>query len=272
MECRYEGLSCGRSGLTFRSVNDHCARHGKARIIIPPAEDGGDSNLSLLLSDQCPWGITILGPGGSSRVTGSVITHAPRALEVLDGMNPRAMLEGSKVPVSRFPRMAVTESVMNAVLYRDYSSDEDITVMVNDDSMEIVSPGALTWMPSERRNPSLIEVMAAYGAVLGDRSGMTTIRRCYLRTTVDPHGRSSDGRFHLILPAVTQILEQHEARKQMLIRYMSRRGGVTLSEIARLLMVSKTHSDKVIGRLEEEGVVFHMHRGVNRRFFLCKRP
>jgi ATP-dependent DNA helicase RecG len=75
--------------------------------------------------------------------------------------------------VESFPRVAVRELLMNAVMHRDYASTAPLRITWLDDRLEIQSPGGLYGEASPEnfprqtsyRNPVLAEAMKAFGYV-----------------------------------------------------------------------------------------------------------
>ena len=116
-------------GPTFEYLHGLVPRHGLDDISNVRTPDGRLSPLGDLISDQCPYGITIVGPDGATvRITGSVLSHIERAKNAISPYNPKELVDGSKSEIYRFPRIAVSEALLNAVVHRDYSRGEDIIV------------------------------------------------------------------------------------------------------------------------------------------------
>jgi len=84
--------------------------------------------------------------------------------------------------VESYPRVAVRELLMNAVMHRDYSSTSPLRITWLDDRIEIQSPGGLYGEASEAnfprqtsyRNPVIAEAMKALGYV--NRYGRGVLR------------------------------------------------------------------------------------------------
>ena len=84
--------------------------------------------------------------------------------------------------VESFPRVAVREFLMNAVMHRDYSSTAPLRMLLLDDRFEIQSPGGLYGEASPEnfptqtsyRNPVLAEALKALGYV--NRYGRGVLR------------------------------------------------------------------------------------------------
>lgn len=94
-----------------------------------------------------------------------------------------------------YPREAVREALVNALIHRDWTRSVDIEVGFYADRMEVVSPGAMqNSMTIEKmkagqrspRNPILVEVMRDYGYMEARGMGV--------RTKIIPLMRSQNGR------------------------------------------------------------------------------
>ena len=106
-------------GLTFNILRYMIPFHRLDEISGIHRDDGTHTVLALLLSDQCPYGITVTGPDGSStRVSGSVLTILNDAKEIVNSYNVKSVVDGAKSPVDRFPRPAIREAVLNAIVHR----------------------------------------------------------------------------------------------------------------------------------------------------------
>ena len=114
-------------GLTFRQLRGMVPYHRLDDISGIRDDSGGHTMLALVLSDQCPYGVTVLAPDGSEiRIGGSVLSQLDDAKEVINRFNDKSVMEGSRTPVDRFPRAAIREALLNAIVHRDYSVPDDI--------------------------------------------------------------------------------------------------------------------------------------------------
>lgn len=267
-----ENGPAGDEKLTFRYMRGIIPRHDLQEIRGVHDEYGGFSQLALLISDQCPFGITVLLPGGRvERVTGSVLSHTETAKTLVNEFNPKSMVEGSKSPVFRFPRIAITEALTNAVAHRDYSVEGDIVVNVQSDEVRIVSPGPVYRQNWGIRNPELVAVMELFRLKGFYRNGVDVIRKSYARSGFDPKLITCRDCFMVVLPAVESIRGHYNAKVDKVTAYMSKRGGVTFDEIRSLLRVSKPYTASLIKKMEGDGTLFEMRVGRMRRYFLCDK-
>ncbi|WP_230505854.1 ATP-binding protein [Janthinobacterium sp. FW305-128] len=84
--------------------------------------------------------------------------------ELLDGSS---YYEGKKLVSLRYPAEAIKEVLVNAVIHRDYSLNDDIHIRIFDNRLEISSPGVLPgYMTIENlyderfsRNPNLVRML-----------------------------------------------------------------------------------------------------------------
>ena len=106
-----------------------------------------------------------------------------------------------KVTQLKYPWEAIRETVVNALVHRDWTQSVDIEVVLYSDRMEITSPGKLPnsmtvekMLAGQRtpRNPLIVEIMRDYGYV--DARGMG------VRTKVVPLMRQMNKRELIALP------------------------------------------------------------------------
>lgn len=264
-------IMANNENLTFKFLRGLVPRHNPDEIEGMRDERGNYTQLACLLSDQCPFGITIATPDGELRVTGSVLSHVQRAKEFISKYNPKRVVEGSKSPVDRFPRVALNEAILNAVVHRDYTDLDDISITILPDSIRVISPGAAWIGPGWVRNPGLVEAFEMFRLKGYQRGGMYAISKAYSRSGYEPRMVNGKSHFLTILPAVEHVSGFYEGKVERLTRHMSECGGVTTDDVSRILRISKTYTFRVLDRMEREGVVFSMYAGSMRRFFLCNK-
>ena len=111
----------------------------------------------------------------------------------------------------RYPREAVREAVINALVHRDWTRSVDIEVVLYSDRLEVVSPGALqNTMTVEKmiagqrspRNPLIVDIMRDYGYVeargMGVRTKIIPLMRRQNKT--DPVFFATEDHLRTILP------------------------------------------------------------------------
>jgi ATP-dependent DNA helicase RecG len=148
-------------------------------------------------------------------LTGTIVTQARKALDLLKTYSSTAFDKQSPKPNAvKYPERALQEAVVNAIVHRDYESDEPTSITVFSDRLEIRSPGALPrGVDREKftsasaspawRNQSLAYVFNKLQLAQAEGQGIPTIFR-----TMAQSG-SPEPRFELGEVAVTCVLPAH---------------------------------------------------------------
>lgn len=90
-----------------------------------------------LLSNQCIYNVTVESPEKDiGRALGSVLSHMNGAKGLV---NHHQKVDGFKSLVDCFPKVAVMEVILNAVVHRNYLVKEDIGITVLEDCVTMVS-------------------------------------------------------------------------------------------------------------------------------------
>ncbi|MDF7663621.1 ATP-binding protein [Bifidobacterium sp. ESL0763] len=169
--------------------------------------EGRATNTALLLSDQCPSAIKCAVFSGDTKadlaerltISGSVLNQIDAAPLFLNRHNPE----------DAWPHAALRESLVNAVLHRDYERRGPILISVFDSSVEIVSPGGLVDGfevndllngVSEARNPWLADVFEALHLCENYGTGVQRILDAYSQSLASPQLRVGPGSVAMILP------------------------------------------------------------------------
>lgn len=93
-----------------------------------------------------------------------ILSTIAKVAELVDGAS---YYEGSKLVALKYPAEAIKEVLVNAVIHRDYSLNDDVHVRIFDNRIEISSPGKLPGyvtldnLYDERfsRNPNLVRML-----------------------------------------------------------------------------------------------------------------
>ncbi len=148
-----------KQNLTFEKADKVFKEH---KIIFEKAqkktlgligEDGTFSNLALLLSDQCPYTIKIAVFEGTLKtvfkdrceLNGSLLAQIEQAYDYIDRYNrTRAEFNGlTRIDKRDYPKEALREALLNAVVHRDYAFSSSTLISIFDDRIEFVSIGGL---------------------------------------------------------------------------------------------------------------------------------
>ncbi len=154
-------------------------------------------------------------------LTGSIISQASKALGILKTHSSTAYDKESSEPnASKYPERALQEAVINAIVHRDYESDEPSSITIFSDRVEIRSPGSLPRTVNKERfldgraspswrNQSLAYFFNKLQLAQAEGQGIPTILR-----TMKQLG-SPAPQFDLDEEALTCILPAHPRHEMM---------------------------------------------------------
>lgn len=221
----YEDVRSLEQELTFEVL---AAEFAKNKIALGEAQmktlgltdtNGLYTNLALLLSDQCPHIIKAATFGGKDQsnfqnrkeFTGSLLKQLEDAYAYLDLQNQtKATFEGLyRIDHRDYPYTAIRESLLNAIVHRDYSVSASTLVSVYTDRIEMISIGGLAGGISYEdmmlgvsycRNRKLADVFYRLGLIEAYGTGMNKIMSSYENSTAKPDIIVTSGAFKTVLP------------------------------------------------------------------------
>lgn len=180
------------------------------------------TNLATLFSDQCKYSLKLAyfltDPESGEEVfqdrlevTGSVLEQLEKGLAWLDRNNRSGATFGltQRIAHRDYPPKALRETLINAVVHRDYSLNGPTLVNVYADHLEVVSIGGLVeglhvddmlLGVSRPRNIHLADVFVKLKLVEGWGTGIRTIENKYSQNTLKPQFQVSPGAFKVVLP------------------------------------------------------------------------
>ena len=207
-------------------------------------EAGKLTNAGALLADDSPmrqsrifctrWnGLTMTNGLGEAiddiELEGSVIGQLQDAVTFIrNNSHKRWWKENDhREELPDYPERAVTETVANAIIHRDYMQmGSEIHMDMYDDRLEIYSPGGMMdgkliqqlnplTVPSKRRNPLLADFFSRLGLMERRGSGMKKIIDAYkqyehLTTYHEPEFTSNTSEFHVILWNLNYVNEEQK--------------------------------------------------------------
>ena len=188
---------------------------------------GRFTNLALILSDQCPFSIReatfgrddiFSRPHERREFSGSLFRQMKEAYEFLDFRNMLYCEIHGLYRVERrdYPKEAVREGIMNAIVHRDYSIPTFSKIALFQDRIEILSAGGLPpggdleealQGRSCPRNPGLMDIFRRLGLIESSGAGIPRIYRSYEKATRKPFFRTTKNTFLLVLPNWNHPLE-----------------------------------------------------------------
>ncbi len=259
-------------------------------------EDGTYTNLAMLLSDQCVHTIKLAVFDGSKKtvfldrreLTGSLLKQSEEAFSYIDRYNrTRSEFIGLERTDNRdYPTEALRETLLNAVVHRDYAFSGSTLISIFDDRIEFVSIGGLVrgitfddimLGVSVLRNQHLADIFYRLRLIEAYGTGMLKIRECYEDSERKPLIEATSNAFKVTLPnrnfASEKPVERNEhkdssaARKQQtVLRLLGEHESVSRKEIETALNVSQATAALVIRDMIGHGLLLRVGSGRNVRY------
>jgi len=190
------------------------------------------------------------------------------------------MIEGMRIGVPRYDRAGIREAINNALIHRDYARLGAVHVQLHDDFVLVSNPGGfvagvtvenLLVVAPRPRNPSVADAFKRVGLVEKTGRGISVIYAGQLRNGRQPpsYARSTEAGVTVTLesgPADLAFVERIINARRALERVLSVpellvlwetwvTGRVSVSEVAHLIQQDQRASQRLLQRLQQDGLV-----------------
>ena len=181
-----------------------------------------------------------------------------------------------------YPEEAIRESLLNALIHRDYGFSGSIIVNINDNKAEFISLGGL--MPglstedirigvSQPRNKKLAEVFHRLHFIECYGTGIRRIFQLYENCPSQPLIETTPGAFKITLPNMNESspeLSKKPITDQMnkVISYIKENGSATDAEIEQLLDIKHTRAYILTKQMCEQKLIESVGRGKTKNYLL----
>ena len=257
-------------------------------------ETENDTNLALLLSDQCEHTIKIAVFSDeectvfrdSREFGGSVFKQFEDTVNYLALCNKtNSVIKGVvRTDKQDYPEEAIREALLNAIVHRDYSFSGSIIINVTDYKIEFISLGGL--LPglsaddirsgiSQPRNTKLAEVFHRLRLIESYGTGIRRIFKLYASCPEQPRIEVTSNTFKIVLPnmnaapaAVPENVPTATPQMQKVLDYIKAHGQITEKEISDLLGLKKTRTFTVAKKMRELGMIKVIGRGEGKKYLL----
>ena len=252
------------------------------------------TNLGLLLSDECPYSIKCAIFNGTNKLefrdrkefTGSVLKQVNDTFEYLDLYNKtKGKIVGlERIDTKDYPEYALRESLLNAVIHRDYNFTGSILVSLFDDHFEITSLGGLVKGisiedlyngVSESRNPNLANIFYRLKYVESFGTGIGRIIESYKEYDKEPLILNTENTFKVTLYNVNyvkenniKILPTNLTQEEQIIEYLKKNSKINRLIVESLLDVSKTRANDILNKMINDNILIQTGTGKNIHYVL----
>ena len=298
----FEDLRSLEQALTFRFASETFVKHhidfGADKYYalgVTGSTQGLYTNLGLILSDQCTHTVKAAVFSDEKNTVfrdrkefaGSVFEQLEETYSYLQLCNQnRSVISGlDRVDYWDYPKEAIREALLNALIHRDYSFSGSIIINVNEHKMEFISIGGLP--PglsaddirngiSQPRNRKLAEVFHRLNFIESYGTGIRRIYALYEDCTEQPMIEVTPNSFKMILPnmnASNEVLPLTGAelstitdQMRVLLDYFTEQGEVTEQEVQELLGIKRTRAYKLTKQMVDMGLLKIVGRGANKKY------
>lgn len=260
-------------------------------------EDDMYTNVALLLSDQCPHGIKLAVFEGTDKSTfkdrqefaGPLFSQLEDVYASIDRYNrTRSEFPGLyRIDKRDYPPQALRETLLNAIVHRDYAYSASILVSIFDDRMEIVSVGGLVKGISLEdiklglsipRNPHLASIFYRLNLIEAYGAGIPKIWESYRGSGYAPTMAATANAFKVILPNMNVPLSAQEPeppyvadeREAMVLRLLSEKESITRKDVETVTEVSQPTAVTLLRKMLDKKLIFKTGKGKLVRYHLKK--
>ena len=285
--------------LTFNKADEAFRNHSisfddnNKRTLGLIRHDGLYTNLALLLSDQCPHSIKAARFQGTDKaiftdrveISGSVFQQMDEAYEYLQ-KNNRVSSEFKgleRVDHLDYPEEALRESLINAVVHREYAIPGPVLISIFDDRIEITALGGLTKElsiddimlgVSVLRNKKLGDIFYRLKLIEAYGTGIEKIMRSYDNCSEKPKIDISDNAFKITLPNqnyhknTASPKKEIDYREQTIMDLFKEKETIVRKDIQEALDVSQATAILLARDLVEKDILLKESGGKYQRYRL----
>lgn len=251
------------------------------------------TNLGLLLSDECPFTIKCAVFNGNNKLsfkdrkefTGSLVKQLEDVLNYLNIINKISgrIINYKRVDIRDYPEFALRETILNAIIHRNYNFSGSILVSVFDDRIEVTSLGGLmTGLSiddiiagvSQTRNKNLANIFYRLEYVENYGTGIGRMIDVYKEFNLKPEFITTDNSFKVILPNVNYKKEKQDisinllSQKDIIINYLKENDKIKREVVDVLFDISSARSKKILSEMVKENIIVKKGNGKNTYYIL----
>ena len=250
------------------------------------------TNLGLLLSDECPFSIKCAIFNGKNKLEfrdrrefeGSILKQVNDTFEFLELINKtKGEIVGlERIDTRDYPIFALRESLLNAIIHRDYNYTGSILISVFDDRIEITSLGGLVKGLeindiysgiSETRNSNLSNIFYRLKYVESFGTGIGRIIESYEGFSKKPEFLITENTFKTVLYNVNYKDDIEEYKNDMneeetIVDYLKSNKKINRKTIEEISNVSSTKAKNILSEMVKNNVLNVKGNGKNTYYTL----
>ena len=180
-----------------------------------------------------------------------------------------------------YPETALRESLLNAVVHREYSASGSILIKMFSDRVEFISPGGLVSGIevedimsgySACRNSELAAVFYRLQFIEAYGTGIQKIFEAYKTSLAQPKIEVTPNVFKMILPNLNTVttVDRELTPEENVLKHVHENGSINRRQAEHLLGISQTAAGNVLRMLVESGELKREGRARSVRYFAGK--
>lgn len=295
----FETLISQNQNLSFETLNSIFNRQGiklddnKLKSLNIINLNGQYTNLGLLLSDECPYSIKCAIYNGTNKLefkdrkefNGSVLKQVNDVFEYLELFNKtKGKIVGlERIDTQDYPEYALRESLLNAIIHRDYNYKGSILISLYDDHFEITSLGGIVkglslkdlyLGISESRNPNLANIFYRLKYVESFGTGIGRIIESYNDFDKKPVFVDTDNAFNVTLYNVNylenneKVLPPNLTQEEKIVEYLKKNSKINRNIVEQLLDISATRAKNILNNMCKKELIIMIGNGKNTMYVL----
>ncbi|MDR1205446.1 MAG: putative DNA binding domain-containing protein [Peptococcaceae bacterium] len=284
-----QSLTFDSCGKVFAENNTAFGEDKYNVLGIRSAAQNQYTNLALLLSDQCTHTIKVaVFADGQNTVfrdrkefAGSVLKQTEETFDYLQLCNQnRSVIDGLvRRDFWDYPKDALREALVNAIIHRDYSYSGSIIINVNDKRIEFTSIGGLPpgLLPqdimngiSQPRNRLLVEIFHRLNLIEAYGTGIRRIFAQYGECEQKPEIVVTPNSFKLVLPNMNTAGDGYRyelnGQAKAILDFLDQHGEAAEEDLQELLNVKRTRAYTLAKQMADAGLIKIIGRGVNKKY------
>lgn len=287
MSSKYQELHFNYLSLLFKEKNININETTLKTLNIINL-DGRYTNLGLLLSDECPFSIKCAIFEGKNDIkfkdrkefTGSLLKQVNDVNDYLNIYNRISsdIIGLERIDTRDYPEYALRESILNAIIHRDYNYSGSILVSLYDNHFEITSLGGLVKGlkiydlysgVSQTRNKNLANIFFRLNYVESFGTGIKRIVQSYESFTHKPIISSTKNTFKVTLynvnykEKIEKVLPSNLSQEEKILEYLKINNRITRNIVEKLLNISSTRAKSIIKSMINNNLIISVGNGKN---------
>lgn len=252
--------------------------------------DNKYTNLGLLLSDECPFSIKCAIFEGNNDMkfkdrkefNGSILKQANDVYDYLNVYNKISsdIIGLERIDTRDYPEYALRESILNAIIHRNYNYSGSILASLYDDHFELTSLGGLVKGlkiedlyigVSQTRNPNLANIFYRLKYVESFGTGIKRIIESYENFNKKPLFTCSENAFKITLYNINYKDKSKNStlsQEDKVIEHIKLNNKIDRLTTEKLLNISTTRAKNILNKMIKNNKIQVLGSGRNTYYTL----